>query len=131
MSVFPKRCNRKKRMFERTDITIVEVITIIAIVIVIGLVLLPSILKVCNKQETVVTVTDKGVKRKGSSDDKYLIYTDVTTYEITDSLLKWRWNSSDLYGSIQVGKTYKIETGGYRIDILSMYQNIYKATEVE
>ena len=115
---------------KKKGFTLIELIVVIAIIAVIGVILLPGILKVCNQQEVIVTVTDKGIKGKDSN-DKYLIYTDVTTYEITDSLLKWRWNSSDLYGAIQVGKTYKIETGGYRIGILSEYPNIYKATEVE
>lgn len=116
---------------KKKGFTLIELIVVIAIIAVVGVILLPGILKVCNKQRVTVTVTDKGTKRKGDSDDKYLVYTNVTTYEITDSLLKWRWNSSDLYGSIEVGKTYEIETGGYRIPLLSTYQNIYKATEVE
>jgi len=115
---------------KQKGLTAIEWIVIIAIILVIGVILLPGFLKVSNQQEVIVTVTDKGIKGKDSN-DKYLIYTDITTYEITDALFKWRWDSSDLYGAIQVGKTYKIETGGYRIGILSTYPNIYKATEVE
>ena len=47
------------------------------------------------------TVTEKTTKRKGD-DDKYLVFIadesgNVNTLEITDSLLKWRFNSSDVY----------------------------------
>lgn len=129
MSIFRKRRERKKRMFEQSLITPIEAITIIAILIVLAVPIIPGIIKVRNPQTVTVTVTGKGTKRK-SGDDKYLIYTNVTTYEITDSLFKWRWDSSDLYGTIEVGKTYVIETCGYRIPLLSQYPNIYSAVEV-
>lgn len=119
---------------KKKGFTLIELITALAIIAVIFGICGGGILKVMNKQELTITVTDKGTKKysnKDSTSEKYLIYTDETTYEITDSLFKWRWDSSDLYGRIQVGHTYVIETGGYRIPFLSMYQNIYKATEVE
>ena len=58
-------------------------------------------------EETItITVTDKSVKRYDDK-DKYLIYTDEGTYEITDTVAYFRYNSSDLYGRMKVGKTYK------------------------
>lgn len=59
---------------------------------------------------------------------KYLIYTDKTTYEITDSLLNWRWDSSDVYGNIQVGKTYTATLQGFRSPFMSWYPNILNPT---
>lgn len=73
-----------------------------------------------------VEVTDKMVK-----DDKYLVYSTGTTYEITDSWLYGRFNSSDLYGKIEVGKTYKMKIGGSRKPFFSWYPNIYEITEVK
>lgn len=78
--------------------------------------------KVSNIREETIVVTDKMVK-----DDVYLIYSENTTYEITDSWFYPRFNSSDLYGKIQIGESYKITVGGSRIPFLSWYPNIYKA----
>lgn len=92
--------------------------------------------KVIDERTVIATVTDKQVKRTGdSSSDKYLIYTEnengnVAVYEITDSLLKGRFNSSDLYATIKIGKTYRLTICGERYPILSMYPNIYSAIEI-
>jgi hypothetical protein len=51
--------------------------------------------------------------------------------EITDSLLNFRFNSSDLYANIEVCKTYKCLIKGYRINIFSIYPNLYKIEEIE
>lgn len=53
------------------------------------------------------------------------------TYTLDDSFWHWSWNTSDIYGSLEVGKTYKIKTSGFRIPIISWYKNIYKITPVE
>lgn len=82
--------------------------------------------KVSNIREETIVVTDKMVK-----DDVYLIYSENTTYEITDSWLYPRFDSSDLYGKIQVGETYKITIGGRRVPFWSLYPNIYKAEKIE
>lgn len=109
---------------------------VIALAIIVSSVyyVLPSINKVTNGRCVTTTVTDKGVKRVNDN-DKYLIYTeneagDIQVYEITDSVLKWRFNSSDLYAEVEVGKTYKMNVCGNRIQILSWYPNIYSITEI-
>ena len=58
--------------------------------------------------------------------DTYLIYTKDATYEITDSWLYGRFDSSDLYGRIEVGKTYKVKVGGTRVPFLSVYPCIHE-----
>ena len=87
-----------------------------------------------------VTISEKTVKNynvkysNGSNgiDSKYLVFTtDGEVYEITDTILRWRFNSSNLYGKLQVGKTYKITVNGFRIPLFSEYRNILKATEVK
>ena len=106
------------------------IISMIAgILIVLGLCLINPIVKATNIRTVTATVTDKTVKRK-DSDDKYLVFTDQDTYEITDSLFMGRFDSSDLYGKIEIGKTYEFEIGGKRVHILSWYPNIYQAKEV-
>ena len=82
--------------------------------------------KVSNLREETIVVTDKMVK-----DDVYLIYSEDATYEITDSWLYPRFDSSDLYGKIQVGESYNIIVGGSRIPFLSWYPNIYRADKME
>lgn len=79
-------------------------------------------------------VTDKGIKRVNGS-DVYLIYgeTDgnVSVYQITDSLLAFRFNSSDVYAGIKVGKTYKFTVKGDRVRLFSWYPNVYNVREVK
>lgn len=78
--------------------------------------------------ESDVTFTVSGKERvcdggkNGSC--KYLIYTDHGTYENTDSLLKGKFNSSDMYGSICVGTKYTAHVRGVRAPFLSWYKNI-------
>jgi hypothetical protein len=76
------------------------------------------------------TITGKESVRSGKS-SKYLVFTNVTTYEVSDSLLFWRWDSSDVYGRLTVGKTYRATLQGWRIPIFSMYPNILDPVEVE
>lgn len=108
-------------------VTVIQVIVAIAIVAI--LVIIPIAQRA---SQTIVTfiVEDKAIKRY-DKDDKYLIYTDNGTYEITDSLTYWRWDSSDLYGEIKVGKTYRAKVYGWRIPFLSSYKNIVSVKEVK
>lgn len=80
-----------------------------------------------NVQTVEITVKDKYLKRSGSSksNDKYLVVdTDNNTYEITDLTFIGKWNSTDLYNQLEIGKEYKITTSGIRNQFLSMYPNI-------
>ena len=88
-----------------------------------------------NSRVEIATVTDKSVKRN-KNEDKYLIFcknqsNETVVYEITDSLLSGRFNSSDIYGEIEVGKTYRFTVAGFRNPLFSWYPNIYKAEEIE
>ena len=108
----------------------VKVIAFIFYILIIGFLIVVSfwrpIDKATNIRYETIEVTDKMVK-----DDKYLVYSTDTTYEITDSWLYGRFNSSDLYGKIEVGKTYRIKIGGSRKPFFSWYPNIYEAKEVK
>ena len=55
----------------------------------------------------------------------------VKSYEITDTPLIGRFNSSDLYAEIEVGKTYEFIVGGNRVPFMSWYPDIYSATEIQ
>ena len=79
------------------------------------------------------TVTDKGIKRISNS-DVYLVYTKtdegIEVFQITDSIIARRFNSADVYASIEVGKTYNFGVRGERNELLSWYPNIYEWDEV-
>ncbi len=91
-----------------------------------------SLSKVYYTRHIVIEVTDKAVK-----DDKYMIYGKTITkdrlpksYEITDSFLAERFDSSDLYGEIEIGKTYEMIVGGNRVPFMSWYPNIYEVLPI-
>lgn len=81
------------------------------------------------------TVTKREVKNKGD-DSKYLVFTKLTdtgevrVFQITDSYSHARFDSSDLYGSLEEGKTYLFTVYGYRTEYLSEYENILSAEEI-
>ena len=90
--------------------------------------------KVVNYRDITAIVTDKAVKRN-YGEDTYFIYVEdeyenVEVFEITDSLLANRWDSSDLYASIKIGENYKFTIAGSRIHLLSWYPNVYKAEKI-
>ena len=84
------------------------------------------------------TVTDKNLKKSGrgkEAADKYMVFTElpdksVRVFEDTDSVLELKWNSSDLYAKIKTGHTYQFRAYGWRIPVLSSYENIVDVKEV-
>lgn len=77
-------------------------------------------------------VTEKGIKNQ-DKDGKYLIYTKVNgqveVFEIEDSFVQGRWNSSDIYAQIEADKTYTFTVVGKRSYFWSWYPNIIEWTE--
>ena len=76
-----------------------------------------------------LTVTIKDKERVNYEEDgkmlsKYLIYTDQEVFENTDDWFYLKLNSSDLYGQLDKGSTYKVWVTGWRIQIFSTYRNI-------
>lgn len=80
-----------------------------------------------------VTVTDKQTTyNKQTKDSDFLVFTDVTTFKLDDTL--WgtiRFDSSDEYGLITVGECYKLKAFGYRVPLFTMYPNIIDFTQRE
>ena len=87
------------------------------------------------KDKLEVTVNEKVVKRYNNR-DKYLIFTtkfngEKEVFEDSDSLISRKFNSSDVYASLESGKKYDIQVYGWRIPILSAYRNIEKVNPIE
>lgn len=108
------------------EVSAIHIITIIAI----AALLIGSFAFQRGTKDTVrATVTDKVVKRYDDT-DKYLIFTDSETFEITDTIAYGNFRSSDVYGKIKVGETYDFTVCGWRIGFTSSYRNIVEVQEV-
>lgn len=84
---------------------------------------------VTDKERVMTSSTDSNGNSSVSS--KYLIFSEHETFENTDSLLKGKFNSSDVYGKLHRGKTYICEVYGWRIPFLSNYRNIVSCAEAK
>jgi hypothetical protein len=71
-----------------------------------------------------VTYKERVVKDDQS---KYLVFTNTETLENSDSLAHFKFISSDIYGSLDVGCVYQFTVTGFRAPALSMYRNILEA----
>jgi hypothetical protein len=77
-----------------------------------------------------VIILDKERVTSGVGDNvtsKYLIFTEGETFQNTDTIWEFKFNSSDIYGKIQKGQLCKFELTGFRVSFLSMYRNILSA----
>lgn len=91
-----------------------------------------------NDHSYTITVTDKErvVSRSGeNTSSKYLVFGDTSddesvVFENTDKFLRFKFNSSNIQGSLKEGHTYKITVVGVRVSFMSMYENILKAEEI-
>lgn len=117
------------------DVNFEIVITVIIVIFVLAISLYRPVNKASDIRNVTVTVTDKEVKNY-DDESKYLIFGEdsdgnVSVFEITDSLFMGRFDSSDTYGGIKVGKTYTFKIGGSRNELFSYYPNIYEYKLVE
>lgn len=84
-----------------------------------------------------VKITDKErIYQAGEKESKYLVFGEdkegnVMVFENTDCIVRGKWNSSNLQGELKEGSTYRITVVGYRIEFLSIYQNIIKIEKAE
>jgi len=78
--------------------------------------------------EETITIKEKWTKYQGES-AKYLVSsTSNQVFQITDSIIKWRWDSSNLYASLNEGQKCRIKTQGWRFELFSDYKNIIEAS---
>lgn len=64
----------------------------------------------------------------GKESHQYRMYTSCGTYVIEDQLTRFNFESADLYGRIEVNKTYIITSSGYRVPFLSMFKAVNNIT---
>lgn len=96
---------------------------------VLALTTIPPVALVQSREPVTITVTDKE-RVTDSNGSKYLIFTEQGTFEVTDSLVATRWNSSDVYGEIEEGGTYTATRQGWRVPFMSLYPNLLDVEEV-
>lgn len=78
--------------------------------------------------EVTCTVQDKESVNK-KSDHEYRVYTEECgVLSVGDNLLRWHFDSADVYASLEVGSTYNLTTTGWRVPLLSLMPNIIEAT---
>lgn len=106
-----------------------KLLVVLAIVFATGIIGLGAI-SYFQESDIKLTVKDKErvVDRDGKG-SRYLVWSEDETFENVDSLIKGKFNSSDLYGKLQEGKTYNCRVYGWRNSLLSMYRNIIECKE--
>lgn len=108
-----------------------------AIGLLVGVLLFADFLVFKATQDTVtITVKDKdwqqscsGTGNDRSCDSYYVVFTDKGVYKNEDSLWAFKFNSSDLQGNLDRGKTYDCKVTGFRVPIISSYKNLLSCKE--
>lgn len=76
-----------------------------------------------NRTEVTCKVTSKESVYKNEASE-YRVYTTCGTFNVRDDVTIVRFDSADLYGSIETNKVYTFKVGGLRIGYLSLFPNI-------
>ncbi|MFJ4288009.1 hypothetical protein ACIPY0_20400 [Paenarthrobacter nicotinovorans] len=123
--------NRAHDHNERGDVEVVAGIGGIALVILlIAAWIITTAIWVNTPGEATCTIQGKESVAKGESGHEYRVYTDKCgTFAVHDELWLGRFNAADTYGSIKEGKTYSLETVGWRNGFFSTFPNIINAQE--
>ena len=111
-----------------------NILIVLGILAIIALIILWNF----NEKTYTITITDKDRITQRSGDtvtSKYLVFGEdedgnSLVFENTDALLRWKFNSSNIQGSLKIGKMYDITVVGFRIPIFSAYENIIDYYEI-
>lgn len=97
------------------------------VLILIGIVIAYPMMYAFTTGEETITIKDKWVKYQGDS-AKYLVSSeDGQVFQITDSIVNIRFDSSNLYAQLDKGDVCLIKTQGWRFPLFSDYKNIIEA----
>lgn len=99
------------------------IFTLLVIIVIILLFAIPIHYSLKSVTITTITISDKERISDGDS-SYYLIFTEDEVFKNTDSLLHGKWDSSDVYNKLKIGKTYTVKVNWYRNRFWSMYRNI-------
>lgn len=80
-------------------------------------------------QEDVTFTVEKTERVLYGESSRYLIFTKDETFENTDSIVFFKFDSSDIYGRIDEGKSYRATVSGVRLPLFSWYRNIIEIQE--
>ena len=86
------------------------------------------ILSFSNYTVKTITVKSKTAYSSGRAHYNMIIDTNGNTYFVENYIFIGLFNSAEIYGSMDVGKSYSVSTYGVRIPILGLFPNIVKAT---
>ncbi len=105
-----------------------DLLYVVLVVIILAATLVFSIVGSFNDHTYTATVTNKERINNGSK-SYYLIFCQDENgeyYEFADrdNLLRLKFDSSTVYNKIEIGETYKFTVVGWRISIISGYENI-------
>lgn len=112
-----------------------KTITVFVVIIFIIIALFVPISYNFNDHVKTITVTDKE-RVNTSSYSKYLIMGEdengeILVLENTDTPIRLKFNSSDIYAALKEGETYEVTVIGFRVPFMSWYENIISYKEVE
>lgn len=110
------------------EFLIIKIVVIVMIIFVYAIQL--YIFSYSNVNELTIEVKEKYIKRYGERDTYMVIDSNNNSYKISDLLYIWKFNSTDLYTSLEIGKNYKITTSGIRLKMFSKYPNINKVENI-
>lgn len=128
--IYAENTRSDEKKMSKKDLGCLTVI----VVIVLAIIAFP-VINFTNDHKYTVTITDKErvtvqfVAKNNNTNSKYLIYGEdengkTYVFEDTDTLFRWKFNSSDVYGALKEGETYELTVIGFRVHILNWYENI-------
>ena len=75
-----------------------------------------------------ILVKEKNLSASGRYKKNVVIDGNGNVYTVSNDFLMMHYTSTELYGSMEVGKSYTIQSYGLRIPFLGIYPNIVRAT---
>ena len=103
------------------------VILMVFLLISVGILSSYAIAYRASAEDKVITIESKERITTGHGKNvrgKWLVFTNEGPFEVTDTLVFGRWDSSNRYHRLKKGKTYKVTVAGWRWGFRSMYKNI-------
>ncbi len=107
------------------------VLAVVGVFLLIALPLILNVLYVYGTQQDRTFTINKSerITNSDGQGSKYLVFTESGVYQNKDSILRLKFNSSDVYNQLKEGKTYECDTFGWRIPFFSTYPNIVSCEE--